>query len=105
MLPPEFLVHVLTVEPQTGEGGLGEVYGPPVPVEGLLDYRRQLVRNSTGAEVVSESTFLTDLERAPLFAPDSRVELPDGSSTYVLAALKRDDGGLTGLAHLEVTLR
>ena len=104
-LPPQFRVHSVTVETQTAEGGLGDLYAAPVRVAGFLDYNRQIVRARDGAEVVSEATFLTDLDAVGVFVPDSRVTLPDSTQTYVLSARPRDDGGITGLAHLEVTLR
>ena len=105
MLPALFKVHTVTVEPQLGEGGLGDVYGPSIPILGFLDYTTRLVRSRTGAEVVSSSTFYTELSEASQFPLDSKVTLPDGRITYVLAAAPRDDGGLTGLAHLEIALR
>jgi hypothetical protein len=105
MLPALFTVHAVTVETQSGEGGLGDVYSAPVSVAGFLDYTRQLVRTLSGDELVSLASFYTNLDRASLFALDSRVTLPDGTIAYVLQAARRDDGGLTGLSHLEVSLR
>jgi len=100
-----FKVHTVTVEPQIGEGGLGDVYGPAVSVLGVLDYSIRLVRNRAGDEVVSSSTFFTELTETAQFPLDSRVTLPAGDVTYVLTAAPRDDGGLTGLSHLEIALR
>jgi hypothetical protein len=100
-----FAVHAVSVETQSGEGGLGDVYSAPVNVAGFLDYTQQLVRTLAGDEVVSLASFYTNLDQAPLFVLDSRVTLPDGTVAYVLQAARRDDGGLTGLDHLEVNLR
>lgn len=105
MLPPHFAIHTLSVETQIGEGGLGDVYSPAVNVKGFLEYNRQLVRGRDGSEIISESTFYTELSEASSFRLDSRVTLPDGTITYVLQSAPRDDGGLTGLSHLEVVLR
>ena len=100
-----FRVHTVTVEPQLGEGSTGDVYGPAVQVLGYLDYNRQLVRSPEGTEVISEATFFCDLEWLASFPPDSKVTTPSGTVTYVIGNSPKDDGGITGLAHLEVTLQ
>jgi hypothetical protein len=100
-----FRVHTVTVEPQLGEGSTGDVYGPAESVLGFLDYERKLVRSAEGAEVVSEATFYCDLEWTNRFPPDSRVTTPAGVVTFVIGNAPKDDGGITGLSHLEVTLQ
>lgn len=103
-IPAYLLVHTVTVETQTGEGAYGDQYGPPVEASCFVDETRQLVRNSAGAEVVSEATIYTTLDKAALFGLDSRVTLPDGTVAYVLRASRRDDGGMGTPQHLEVAL-
>lgn len=100
-----FRVHTVTVQPQLGEGSTGDEYGPSQEVLGYLDYQRQLVRNAQGAEVVSEAQFYCDLDYRSAFTIDARVTTPDGTVTYVIGTSPKDDGGITGLSHLEVTLR
>ena len=104
-IPDFMLVHQVTVEPQTGEAGIGDTYGPPRTCRAFVEYNRQLVRDATGAEVVSEATVFMRLDEQPHWLPDSRVTLPDGSVSYVLRAAPRDGGNLGVPNHLEVTLR
>jgi len=48
--------HVVTVTPLTGSGGMGPVFGPPVPgVPAFVLEESRLVRDATGAEVVSST--------------------------------------------------
>lgn len=103
-IPDSWLVHTVTVEPQVGEGAYGDSYGPPVQVRCFRDDARQVVRNASGAEVVSETTLYCKLDRADVFPPDSRVTLTDGSVSYVVLTKRRDDGGMGAPQHLEVTM-
>ena len=100
----DLLVHSVTVEPLTGRGPYGEQYGPPAEVAGFLSDVRQLVRNVHGDEVISESTFITTLDQAPVFPTDSKVTLPSGQVAYVIKASRHDDGGLGAPSHLEVSI-
>lgn len=101
MIPTHLKVHTATVEPYTGSGAYGNIYGTPVKVAGYYEGVRRLVRNDEGDEVVSEGTFHADLG----------VDIPSGSrvavagrTTWVVSVATFDDGGLTGLAHQEVAL-
>lgn len=102
MIPTAALLHTVTVEPYQGQGGRGAVYGAAVAVRGYLEAKSDLVRTADGTETVASTTFYCD--RGPVIPPESRVTLPDGSRTRVLALATFDDGGLTGLDHLEVSL-
>jgi hypothetical protein len=88
------------IEPHTGRGAYGDTWGPSVPVTAFVDQARRLVRAADGSQVVSETTLYARLDvEAP---PRSRVTLPDGSRTLVIAAHRRD-GYAAGLpAHLEI---
>lgn len=100
---PEWLLrHTVTIEAYLGQSAYGPRYGAPVAVRCLLDEQTRMVRAADGTQVTSTSTV-----RAPLatVAPaQSRVTLPDGRVTSVIAALRRDGGGLPTPDHLELQL-
>lgn len=103
IIPGWLLRHEVTVEPYLGTGPHGPKYGPPAVVRGFLDEETRLVRDPAGDEVTSTSTLYARLDTV---APaKSRVTLPDGRITTVLAALRRDGGGLQTPDHLEVQLQ
>ncbi|MEV6105701.1 hypothetical protein AB0M28_13435 [Streptomyces sp. NPDC051940] len=94
--------HTVTVEPYEGQSGTGPVYGGPVAVRCFLDEKTREVRDRHGEVVVSSSTAYCRLDTV---APaESRVTLPDGRATRVIAALRRDGGGLPTPDHLELQL-
>lgn len=98
-----WLQHTITVEPYQGSGSYGPVYGVPVSVAGFLEERTQLVRDPGGDEVTSSSVFYC--RRGVSVPPASRVTLPDGETTTVIAAYDRSAGRLPLPEHLEVNLR
>lgn len=69
----EFFVHTVSVETLTGSGAMGDVYASPVTVDGFLEGKVQLVRDSTGQQVVSASTFYCSVADGARFTPDSKV--------------------------------
>lgn len=96
------LRHEVTIEPKTGEGPVGPVYGPAATVKVFADDKRRLVRDATGNQVLSETTLYALLDAsAPV---GSRVTLPGGRQATVIQALRRDGGGLPTPDHLEVVL-
>lgn len=103
VIPVWLLRHTVTVEPYEGTGSYGPIYGAPVLVRGFLDERTRLVRAPSGDEVTSSSTVYCRLD-AVSAPPKSRVTLPDGRTTTVIQALRRDGGGLPTPDHLEVQL-
>lgn len=53
---PLRFIHRVTVKPLTGSGGMGPVFGTPVPdVPAFVLEESKLVRNAAGAEVVSST--------------------------------------------------
>lgn len=115
MIPDQLKVHSATVKPYVGSGAYGDRYGDPVTVAGYYEGRRQLVRDASGSEAVSEGTFYTDpvgTEQTLLDGTTVTVpEIPAGSQvtvlgrkTHAITVTPLDDGGLTGLAHQEVAL-
>lgn len=102
MIPPALLVHTASVEPYEGSGAYGDRYGTAYDLPCYYEGRRQLVRGSDGTEVVSEGVLFADIPATELKA-GSRVTVL-GRSTWVITVSTLDDGGLTGLAHIEVAL-
>jgi hypothetical protein len=101
-IPRRYLIHEITVEPYGGESSTGILYGPPVTVRCLLDEQTRAVRTPGGEQVTSTSTAYADLSTA---APAlSRVTLPDGRTTTVIQAKRRDGRGLGTPNHLEIQL-
>jgi hypothetical protein len=100
----EFMVHTVTVETKSGEDPFGNVNTVTSdPIAGFLDDSRALVRNASGDQAVSESTFYTGKEHQSLFAPESLVHLPDRTATVIRCKLA--DSGPLGLPdHIAVVL-
>ncbi|MGW6455029.1 hypothetical protein ACWF94_03740 [Streptomyces sp. NPDC055078] len=101
-IPGWLLRHTVTVEPYLGDSAYGPRYGPPVSVRCFLDEQTRTVRNREGQEVTSSSTLYARLNE--VCPAESRVTLPSGRPTTVIAALRRDGGGLATPDHLEVQL-
>ncbi|MFJ9657616.1 hypothetical protein ACIRPR_06560 [Streptomyces griseoflavus] len=102
---PGFLKrHEVTVEPYLGESAYGPRYGPPVAVVGLLERRIRVVRGQNGEETTSSGTFRTRLDAGADIGAESRVTLPDGTTTTVIAVVPHDGGGLPVPHLLEVQL-
>lgn len=105
---PESLQHTLTFEPYLGQAGSGDAaYGAAFTLVGFCDAKVRKIRvmqtpTGTGDEVLSEATFYTD--RGPTVPTDSRVTLPDGRQSRVLAVLDRDGGSLPVPSHLEIVI-
>lgn len=104
-LPGFLLTHEVTIEAYEGDSAYGPRYADPVAVRCFLEQRTRTVRNREGQEVVSSGTFYARLDEAQDACPaESRITLPDGSTTLVIAALPHDGGGLPTPDHLEVQL-
>lgn len=103
-VPDHLLVHQAIVETQVDTGPYGDQYGAPVTVTCFVDETRQLVRDASGSEVVSEATIICTLDQEPLFVVDSRVTLPSGRKAFVIMAKRQDAATLVAPSHLEVTL-
>jgi len=104
-VPGWLLRHSVTVEAYEGDSAYGPRYAAPVAVRCFLDQKIRTVRGQTGEEVVSSGTFYARLDEAQAICPaESRITLPDGSTTTVIAALPRNSNGLPTPDHLEVQL-
>lgn len=54
-LPSRFTPHEVSVRALTGSGGMGQSYADPVTVPAFVIDERTLVRDASGAEVVSST--------------------------------------------------
>ena len=112
-----WFVHTATVETFQGTNGYGQdVFAAPVTVPCFTDDSRRLVRDKTGAEVVSETTLFTSAADGALFTTNSRVTLPTATDTAdgdplpprvsrVIKANINDSGPLKLPDHAEVNLQ
>jgi hypothetical protein len=101
-IPGWLLQHAVTVEAWHGEGPDGPTYDAPVTVRCFLDQATRTVRATDGTQVTSSSTAYCRLDTvAPAL---SRVTLPDGRVTSVIAAMRRDGAALPTPSHLELQL-
>ncbi|RGC68424.1 hypothetical protein C5N14_13640 [Micromonospora sp. MW-13] len=96
----------VTVEPLTGTGAYGPVYGPPNPVSPcVVEDSRRLVRVQTqdaaGHEAVSSTTVWAPL--ATVCPAGSRVTAA-GRTARVLAVSRVEAHGLPLPEHLEISL-
>lgn len=102
-IPGWLLRHRITIEPHLGDSSTGPAYGPPTPVRCFVDEQTRAVRSPGGEEVTSSSTaYAAPGTKVP---PLSRVTLPSGRTTTVIAALDRDGGGLPTPDHVEIQLQ
>lgn len=67
-----------------GEGMEGTVFDSPTIMRCNVESKRRLVRDSTGREVVSETTLFVPASEAPKIALHAQVQLLDGTKTTAL---------------------
>ena len=75
----------VSVEPYTGSGAYGPVYGTAKTVRVNVDATRRLVRDATGREVVSEASLYVHPDDAASFVPESRLTIGGRVSTVLVA--------------------
>lgn len=102
-IPAHLLVHTVSVEPKTGSGAYGDVFGTPVALACYVERKRNLVRDANGDEVVSETMIYANLDCDAIPA-GSRITVAGATSTVISSTIL-DDRGVTGLAHQEIALR
>lgn len=101
-IPRRFLVHRVEIEPYIGRSGTGPLYGPAREARCFLDEKTRNVRSPGGDLVVSSATaYCPPGTTAPAL---SRVTLPDGRKTRVIASLNRAAGRLGTPDHVEIQL-
>ncbi len=93
--------HTVDVEAYQGSGPYGDAYAAAVTVTCFVDQKRKLIRAANGSQVISETTVFAPLDTdAP---PRSRVTLPDGQTTIVIASTRRTAAGIAEAPeHLEI---
>ena len=95
------LTQLCTAEPYAGAGAFGPVYGPTVPLACRVEDVTQVVRDSTGTEVISTATLFVG--PGVTLPGESRVTLPSGRVTTVIEVARPRDRNAEH--HLEVKLR
>jgi len=100
----DFWVHTVTVEALEGVNGYGQkTYADPVEVTGFMDETLKLVRDKTGAQVVSSSTFYCPTSSREDFPAGSKVTY-DSAVSEVITCRTLDSGELDLPDHLMVRL-
>jgi hypothetical protein len=99
-LPAELLQHTVQVEPWTGRGPYGDVWGASFDLTCFVEDKRRLVRAKDGSEVVSETTVYAN--RGPQVPARSRITLPSGRKPLVIVVSDHDGGDLPVPSHLEI---
>ncbi|GLH97347.1 hypothetical protein [Phytohabitans aurantiacus] len=99
--------HTITGEAYEGSGAYGDTYAAPVDVEGcVIEHTRRRVQVQTqdaaGGVVISSTTVYAP--PATVLPVGSRVTLPTGAVTKVLAASYQDPHGHPLPAHWELAL-
>lgn len=93
---------VAELEVYAGSGGNGPIFEEPVDVGVIVEEASRLVRDSTGAEVISSTTLRANLRDAP---PGSYVTLPGGRRRRVITtAIHRAHGQPALPEHIELAL-
>lgn len=97
-------VNTVTVRPYLGTKNGAPSYGPPQTVACWVEDETKLVRDNTGAEVVSSATVYAPLAAAPQFPVGSKVTTSTRTA-FVIANNGFDSGSLDlGLDHVQITL-
>lgn len=98
----QLFLHTATVEPYLGSSPTGPRYGAPVTFSGFLDDGLVQTPTAGGVQLVSKTTFYTDLANAESFPVNSRLTC-NGRSMVVTGIRRRDGSWMLGAAtHLEV---
>lgn len=100
-VPTWLMPHRITVEPYEGDSAYGPVYGEAVTdVRAMVSAVIRTVRDRQGRETTSTAQVLTapDVE----CPPESRITLPDGRTTRVIAVGPHTAPGLPLPESLEV---
>lgn len=92
-----------SVETYLGVKNNAPQYATAVTVPCFVNGARKLVRDSTGAETVSETTLYAPLANVGTFTAGSRVTV-QGRKSFVICAYRRDSAGPASAHHTEATL-
>lgn len=83
-IPRRLLRDSVSVETYAGDGAYGPIYGTAATVLCKACSTRQLVRNNTGDEVVSEMTLYVHPDDETKFVSESRVTFGGRSSRVIV---------------------
>lgn len=106
-MPRSLMRHRVTVEPRTGSGAYGDVYGPQRTVRGFVTEDTKVDRRTSGSAGLSEGEEFVSVAQIRCRLDEdipvgSRVTLPSGKPTRAAIVRRRDGGGLPTPDHLEV---
>jgi hypothetical protein len=87
----------------TGGGTYGDHFAAPVTKKAFVNDGRKLVRDSTGTEVVSETTLYGPIGDVDDYKPGSEVTV-NGRTAFVITAMRRDSAGPATIHHTQVQL-
>jgi len=100
------LIHESIVETYLGASGSGEQYAEPISLDCYVEDEPRLIRDQTGAEVVSSTTVIYDLDEVTVDAlrVQSLVTVFGRTSTVLTVGRGDTAGQYNAVEHLEVTL-
>lgn len=79
-----WFIHTAQIETNNIAGAYGDQLAPPVTDIGYLEGGVKLVRDVSGQQVVSSSTWYTTIGNLPHYTPDSRFTGTDGRVARVI---------------------
>ena len=103
MIPNSLLIHRITVKEYKGNGPYGPLYDDPYEALCYFEKKRELVRDSTGQEIVSSARAFMNPEYEP---PPKSIITFEGDDYEVITSA-RFDNPIAGAKphHTEVTLK
>lgn len=103
MIPSALLCHVVTVKEYKGDGPFGPSYDDSYEIRCYFEKKRELVRDSTGQEIVSSARAFMPPDHEP--PPKSIITFEDEDYEVITSA--RFDNPLAHAKphHTEVTLK
>ena len=103
MIPNSLLIHRITVKEYKGNGPYGPLYDDPYEALCYFEKKRELVRDSTGQEIVSSARAFM----APDYEPPPKSIITFEGDDYEVITSARFDNPIAGAKphHTEVTLK
>lgn len=100
----KLFTQTASVRTYTGQNADGPLYADAVSVKVFVNDSRQLVRDATGTEIVSETTLYGHLVDIDTFLPQSLVTV-NGREAEVVMAYRRDSAGPASAYHCQIVLK
>lgn len=101
-IPGFMMRHTVTVEQYLGTNAVGEVFGLKQAVKCMFTEKIKMVRNASGEEVSSSSSYITTPDHRP--AENSRVTTPNGDARKVVGIESYTWPGMSVPANSQVYL-